>query len=232
MKLVIDHNRINAAIAKAETTTSGEVVCVLRQKPYDYPETPLLWAFAVAVLTPLLLAWVGLSPDEIINRILPTAISHWDVGHKAADSYNRIAGLALAGFVEILVFLLVWWFIKALRLEAALTPRAVKIKRAHQAALEQFNARGFHQTEARTGVMIFAALDEHFVEVIADEGIYQKVDKSVWIESVQTLLSHIKSGDLTGGFEAAIEKSSAVLAQHFPPGTLNPNELPDILIEI
>jgi len=42
----------------------------------------------------------------------------------------------------------------------------------------------------------------------------------------------VKDGDLTGGFEAAVEKCGTALAAHFPLGEDNPNELPDVLIEI
>jgi putative membrane protein len=39
--------------------------------------------------------------------------------------------------------------------------------------MEQFMSHGLHLTRNRTGVLIFAALAEHRVEVIADEGIYK-----------------------------------------------------------
>ena len=80
--------------------------------------------------------------------------------------------------------------------------------------------------------MIFCALEEHFVDVIADEGIYSKVDHKVWDETVAALIHHIKRDDLTGGFEAAVIKSGEVLSAHFPPDAVNLNELPDVLIEI
>jgi putative membrane protein len=47
-------------------------------------------------------------------------------------------------------------------------------------------------------------------------------------------VSAIKAGRPGDGFVAAIEQCGAVLAQHFPvePGSVNPDELPDRLVEI
>ena len=47
-----DHKRINAAIAKAETATSGEIFCILTRQTSEYRETPFAWAAAAA--------WLGL----------------------------------------------------------------------------------------------------------------------------------------------------------------------------
>ena len=113
-----------------------------------------------------------------------------------------------------------------------LTPKATRLKKAHEKAMEQFYSRGLHLTAGRTGVMIFCALEEHFVEVIADEGIYSKVDKALWNDTVAVLLKHIKAGDLTTGFVEAVAACGVALAGHFPPDPNNPNERPDVLIEI
>ena len=44
-------------------------------------------------------------------------------------------------------------------------------RRASRLAREQFFEPGLHLTRARTGVLIFVAVAEHYVEIIADEGI-------------------------------------------------------------
>ena len=41
--------------------------------------------------------------------------------------------------------------------------------------MRQFLAHGLHKTENRTGVLIFAAVAERYVEIIADAGINAKV---------------------------------------------------------
>jgi putative membrane protein len=73
---------------------------------------------------------------------------------------------------------------------------------------------------------------EHYAAVIADVGINAKVPQATWDDAIADLVAAMSRGDVAGGFIAAIEKSGAVLAQHFPPGALNPNELCDKLVEI
>jgi putative membrane protein len=60
------------------------------------------------------------------------------------------------------------------------------------------------------------------------------VSQEVWDSCVAVLVSAIKAGRPGDGFVAAIEQCGAVLAQHFPvdPGSINPDELPDRLVEI
>ena len=46
------------------------------------------------------------------------------------------------------------------------------------------------------------------------------------------MVASLKAGQITEGFVNAIEACGKTLAQHFPPGARNENELPDQLIEI
>src|SRR5882724_10177325 len=49
-----------------------------------------------------------------------------------------------------------------------IVPGRTKRERAHAAAMRQFWAHGMHKTQKRTGVLIFAAVAERYVEIIAD----------------------------------------------------------------
>jgi putative membrane protein len=138
-----------------------------------------------------------------------------------------------------------WIYIAQLALFAVLTlvlsidavrfrivPRRRMHEQAHAEAVRQFCAQGLHKTENRTGVLIFASEAEHYAEVIADAGINGKVPQSVWDDAVAVLIAEIAQGRAADGFVGAVERCGHVLAQHFPPGALNRNELPDKLIEI
>ena len=46
------------------------------------------------------------------------------------------------------------------------------------------------------------------------------------------LISGIAAGRAAEGFVAAIEQCAGVLAEHFPPGAINRNELPNTIIEL
>jgi putative membrane protein len=103
----------------------------------------------------------------------------------------------------------------------------VKKARVRQAALDYFLAKDLHLTRHRTGVLIFAALAEHRVEVIADEGIHAAAPKAVWDEVVADLVAGLKRGAIADGFVAAIARAGAILAAHIPPRPDDSNELPD-----
>ena len=230
MALSIDHSRINAAIARAEVTTSGEITCVVKAKAFDYAETPLAYAAATALILPLVLFAVGLIPHEWMTPLL-SKLGGWYAPGVNGD-FTVPEAIITYALLQLILFAVVYAVIAFTPLRLALTPKAIRHRRAHRKAEEQFYARGLHLTAHRTGVMIFCALEERFVEVIADEGIFGKVDQHVWDGTVAALLTHIKSGDLTAGFEKAVEACGEALSAHFPPDEDNPNELPDVLIEI
>jgi putative membrane protein len=197
-----DKKRISATIAAAETRTAGEIFCVIARQSGDYRLVPVAWAAFAALLLPFPL---------ILLTDMP---AHW----------IYIAQLAL--FIAIALLL----SIEAVRFR--IVPRRRMQEQAHAEAVRQFCAQGLHKTENRTGVLIFASEAEHYAEVIADAGINAKVPQAVWDDTVAVLIAGIAKGRPADGFVAAVERCGAVLAQHFPPGTLNRNELPDKLIEI
>ena len=117
---------------------------------------------------------------------------------------------------------------EALRL--AITPKSIQRARAHQKAVEQFLAQNLHTTRGRTGVLIYVSFAEHYAEVIADDGIYKKVPPIVWEEVIAELTSHLARGTRDQGFITAIGMCGKVLAEHFPPGHADKDELPNHLI--
>jgi putative membrane protein len=98
--------------------------------------------------------------------------------------------------------------------------------------MRQFFAQGLDQTENRTGVLIYASLAERYAEIVADAGIHAKVTSDVWDQAIAALVAAMREGRAGDGFVAAIERCGAVLAEHFPPGALNRDELPNKLVEI
>ena len=115
-----------------------------------------------------------------------------------------------------------------------LVPRRTKQERAHALAMHQFWEQRVQKTEGRTGVLIFASLAERYVEIVPDAGIAQKVPSEAWQNAAAALTAAVKAGRPGDGFVAAIEHCGAILAEHFPviPDAVNPNELPDRLVEI
>lgn len=192
--------RIAEAIAAAERKTSGEIVAVVAAESSSYLYAPVLWAAMVALLVP----W-------------PFIYFTW----------KTVQWIYAAQLITFLVLLIL--FMPRL-IRYRLVPASVKKARAHRRAVEQFIAQDLHTTSGRTGILIFVSVAERYAEILADTGIEAKVPAGTWQKIVDELTAHIGKGDPSEGFVSAIEACGTHLAQHFPPGSSDPNELPDHLI--
>jgi putative membrane protein len=198
----LDKTRIADAIRAAEARTAGEIFCVIARHSSDYRLVPVAWAAATALLLPLPLVYLTSLPAAVIYL--------W----------------------QLVAFIVVTLVLSHPRVRFHIVPRRTKHDQAHAQAMRQFFAQGFDKTEHRTGVLIFASTAERYAEIVADAGINQKVAPPVWDKAINELTAAIKAGRPADGFVAAIEQCGAVLAMHFPPGALQPDELPDKLLEI
>ena len=197
---VDEQERIAAAIGQAEKSTSGEIVAVVARESGSYLYVPLLWASLIALFVPWPLIYFTWMPVQSIFLI------------------------QLAVFLGLLILMLP----QPVRL--SLVPRSVKHARAHRHAVEQFLAQSLHTTEGRTGVLVFVSVAERYAEVLADTGIAAKVPAATWQTVVDQLTARIGEGRAADGFIEAIHGVGSHLAAHFPPGSADPNELPNKLI--
>jgi len=217
-----DLDRIAGAVAEAEKTTAGEIFCVLAPEVSDYRETPLVWAAAAALVLPAGALFAGFRPD-----VLTRLFGGWSVGHAAALDAAILSALSTYIALQAVVFVVAALVVSIPPVRRALTPASLKAARVKRAAMEQFLSHGLHVTRDRTGVLIFAALAERRVEVIADEAIYKAAPDVVWGEVVADLVAGMKRGAVADGFVAAVGRAGAVLAAHVPPRGDDSNELPD-----
>ncbi|MCP5083799.1 MAG: hypothetical protein GY948_19100 [Alphaproteobacteria bacterium] len=192
--------RIAAEINAAEKRTSGEIVAVVAPSSDDYLHVPLLWATLAALALPF-----GLF------------------------QFTALAGYTIY-LAQLACFVCVALLLTVPAIRYRVVPRGLAHKRAHRHALDQFLSQDLHTTQNRTGVLIFISVAERYGEIIADDGIYKKVDPSVWDEALAALLGHLKKGEVEEGFVAAIRASTEVLEEHFPIGAEDEDELPNHLI--
>ena len=220
-----DQSRIAAAVAAAETRTAGEIYCVVAPRASAYREVPIVWAALLALALPPLALLAGFRP-----RAIDALFGGWTVGHDLSVGQSVLAALAAYIALQLAVFILVLLAMMIPAVRRFATPGPLKTDRVRRAALDQFLSHGLHLTKDRTGVLIFAALEERRAEVIADETIYLAAPPAVWEEVVALLVAGLRSGDLAGGYIAAIEKSGDILAAHVPPRADNPNELSNRIV--
>jgi putative membrane protein len=217
-----DQDRIAQAVTQAERNTAGEIYCVLAPEVGDDRQLPLIWAFGAALLLPALALLAGFRP-EMLTRLF----GGWSVGHAAAHDAAILSALLTYIGLQAAIFAVVAGLVSIPAVRRTLIPAAIKRARVRRAALDYFLAKDLHLTRERTGVLIFAALAEHRVEVIADEGIHALAPSAVWDEVVADLVAGLKRDAIADGFVAAIVRTGAILAAHVPPRPDDANELPD-----
>jgi putative membrane protein len=203
-----DHARIAEAIRAAETTTAGEIYCVVARRSDGY-----FFSSAMVVTVSILvisLAVAFLIETWWLTMRLPVFVS--------AQLLALAAALALV------------YALPGLRIRLA--PRRWQYMRAHENARKQFLARNVHLTAERTGVLIFVSLAERYAEIVADAGIDAEVPQDMWDSIVAGLIDDAKNGRLADGFVTAVAAVGALLAEHFPVRPEDVNELDDHLVEI
>lgn len=194
--------RVSAAIEAAEKTTAGEIFVVVAAHADDYRLVPVLWA----ALAALILIWplAYFSPLSVTTLLLVQAAIF--LGWSVALSPDVIRFRVVPGPLA----------------EAAV----------EKAARDQFLGHGVHLTEARTGVLIYAALAERRVEIVADDGIAKMVEQAEWDAIAATIVQAAREQHLADGLLRAVELSGALLARHFPPSKDDKDELPNRVVEL
>ncbi len=222
-----DRDRIGAAVTEAEAATSGEIVCVLAHRVSDYGETPLVWAAAEALVIPPLAMAVGLDP-----LILSRWMGGWIAGHNSALRLALTGAFGAYALVQLALFLAAWAIAGAPAVRRLLTPRSLKRRRVREAALRQLAAAALAAGPSRAAVVIFAALDEHIVDIVASENVHAKAGQPVWDQAVAEALQAIRAGRSADGFIAAVRICGAALAQHFPEDGPDRNAIADRPLEL
>jgi putative membrane protein len=214
--------RVSEAVTAAESATSGEIVPVLADQSDGYTDVALLWAIGAAFTA---MSVFAAFPEPFLDA--------WDAtfggwGHEWTT--GELASMVIAlGLIKFLGVMLVqqWQPLKFW-----LIPGPTKTIRVHNQAVRQFKVGADRRTTGRTGVLIYLSMREHRAEIVADDSIARQVPAEVWGEAMADMLSHIRKGHVAEGLAAGIRDVGFVLAEHFPRGADDVNELPDRLIEV
>jgi putative membrane protein len=215
-KLVAD------AVREAESATSGEIVTVLADRSDGYTDVALLWA-----------AGAGFTAMSVFAALPQPFLDLWDSliggwGHEWTTGELASMVIALGLFAFLLALLVQQWE----PLKFALVPGPTRTARVHGQAVRQFKVGAERRTTGRTGVLIYLSMREHRAEIVADEAIAGKVPAEVWGEAMADMLAEIRKGAIAEGLAVGIRDVGFVLAEHFPRGADDENELPDRLIEV
>jgi uncharacterized membrane protein len=101
------------------------------------------------------------------------------------------------------------------------------LEKPRDRAVHAFQRLGMHRTRHRNGVLVFVAMKKRCFEIVADEGIDQKVGAEVWDEIAEAIAERIDHDGFAAGISTGIQKIGVLLAEHFPPEVDDTNELPN-----
>ena len=198
----VERARIADAIRAAEVNTAGEIYVVVASEAAEFRSIPVLWAAIIALIVP----W---------PLFLLTTLPSWTI-------------LVL----QVITFVVVATAASHHKIRHRIVPPSIADAAARKAAQAQFIAHGIHLTEARTGILIYVALANRRVEIVADDGINRKVAQPELDQLAQQVVAAARSGTLADGLVNAVNDAGKLLSRHFPPTATNPNELPDRVVEI
>lgn len=197
-----DRLRIEAAVLEAERGTAGELA--VRVVGACDPYASAGWRGGVLLAA---LAGLGLA---VLRPDLPLAAC------LAAQAAGLAAGHALCRIGP---------------LRRRLVRESLMEARVHERARRVFAESGLARTPGRTGILIFAALFEGRVLVVAGEGIDKALEPGeTWDEVVAAAADGLGCGRAADGLVAAVKRCGEILAEHLP-GPLRPVEdLPDAVV--
>lgn len=103
----------------------------------------------------------------------------------------------------------------------------IGLRRKERAVMERavraFYEKGLYKTRKNTGVLFFLSLLEHKVWVLADSGIYEKIDQETLNRFAKNVSQGIKDGRACDALCDAIKEAGELFARHFPviPGDID-----------
>lgn len=194
-----DKKRIEDTIQGVECCTIGEVAVMVVNSSDEYREATVLGSVLLGSGISLLLS------EAFLNASLNYFI-----------------------LLSFLFFPLIWMLFKALPvLKTSFVGRLRLEEAVRERALRAFYEKGLYKTKANTGVLFFISVLEHKVWVLADKGIYEKIDQQTLNTFAQTVSSGIKENRACDALCSSIAEAGKILAKHFPLTPGDTNELSD-----
>jgi len=199
-----DREAIQAATTAAEQKTAGELVVYVTERCDPHPEV----------------AWKGALVGGALGALC-ASLAVWRFGGWGAPDHLWI----LIGFQ---LGLVAGWM--ASRLDAVarrLIGEEALDSRVDGRAAEAFLDEQVFATRERTGVLIFVALFEHRVSVLADEGIDERVADEAWDEISGEIALGIRHGTPAAALIRAVDRCAALLKAHGVRAADQENQLSD-----
>ena len=195
--------KIRQAISEVENKSSCELVAVLTQKSSDYAAIAIFVASLIAIL-------------------LPAFLLVWKPHMEALTIYET----------QVVTFVIAYLVFAVDKIQQIFIPKKILHKKASSKAFESFVTLGLHQTTNHQAVMIFVSIYEHFVEIVVDTAVSDKLQNGIWQKIIDEFTLDVKNGNFEEGYTKAIKAIGEILKVEFPVQENDKNELSNRLVEI
>ena len=92
-------------------------------------------------------------------------------------------------------------------------------------ALRVFQKLEMEKTKARNGVLVFLALEDRKMALVADKGINDLVPSDFWQSTRDIMISHFKQDEILEGLKKGLHEIGQQLSTYFPHESNDTNEL-------
>jgi putative membrane protein len=194
-----EKEQIKVTTIAVEARTIGEVATVVIDQSSDYKEAEVIGGVFVGSLVSLIIT--ALFFHASVWAFTPLAFLLF---FPARLLFQRVPVLKTS-------------FISKARKENAVKERAIRV----------FYERGLYKTKKHTGVLFFLSLLERKVWVLADKGIYEKIEQESLNRHSKMVSQGIKDGRACDALCDAIKESGELLTRYFPITHDDKDELSD-----
>ncbi len=195
-----EKRQVADTISRIERETDAELVTVLAPRADDYVYISVLWAALIALVVPGLFNYLA---------------GWWNTSEILSVQWGTFVVLGLLFRIPAIT--------------SRLVPRSVRYWRASNLAKAQFLEQNLHHTQGETGILIFVAEAERYVEILVDRGISRHFDDSTWEDIVRRFTERVRRKQTLQGFIECIEACGSLLKEKVP-ATHERNELPNHLV--
>lgn len=210
--------KIQQAVKKSESKTSGEIAVAVVAESASYSVYELFFSLLLGVLLFGILLPFSNKIEETISQLF-WSTSFWHL--------PAFFGVSCFGFTAIM-----FWVMNIPAVDRLIIPKNIKKKTVYNRALRHFVESGVYATSNRSGILIFVSYMEREVIIIADSGINQKISIDLWNLVASDLADGLGTNDATEAFIRTINRCGELLQEYFPleEGVEKTDELPNGLV--
>ncbi len=197
-----EKGRIEETIQGIESRTIGEIAVMVVERSDRYHEAEVLGGILTGSLIALLVstAWF----HSILWAYITFSILFFFPARLLFEKFPRLQRGLIGGR----------------RKELAVMERAIRA----------FYEKELHMTRRNSGILFFISIMERKVWVLADKGIYEKIDQETLNDFARSVSEGIRQGRACDALCKAIREAGQLLERYFPNTRDDINELPNTVM--